>query len=426
MSKKQPQKQPRNNTNFLCGPILPGQRHLGPLKDRAQEVIDASARLEGRVAPATALVLGDHLRLINSYYSNLIEGHKTTIPEIVSALARAFTGGDERRYAQELCAAHVRTEKEMMARVHATPGSNVSDAAFLCDVHRTFYSHLPPEHLFTHGEGGFSAHLVQPGTLRDTPVSVGLNREPIGPAVADVRDAMDVFALAYDPGAFHGDERLIAMAAAHHRLTWLHPFRDGNGRVSRLYSGLFMARCHINTANLWSLSRGLSRAKNEYMVNLFSVDPAPRDDQPGETQQSELLADFCDFFLGICLDQIHFMDRLLRLEEIEQRIEWYVETRSRGRQAALHPKASRLLRALFMRGAIDRSEGPAICNASDSGYRRIVRQLEAAGLVTATTQRAPLQVALPPDALPYYFPELYEPSVIGREYAAQLTEGEPS
>lgn len=42
------------------------------------------------MAPETAAVLGNKLRLLNSYYSNLIEGHKTTIPDIESALQNRF------------------------------------------------------------------------------------------------------------------------------------------------------------------------------------------------------------------------------------------------------------------------------------------------------------------------------------------------
>ncbi len=56
----------------------------------AQEIIAASAGLEGKVARETAIVLGDQLRLINSYYSNLIEGLKTTIPDISMALQKKF------------------------------------------------------------------------------------------------------------------------------------------------------------------------------------------------------------------------------------------------------------------------------------------------------------------------------------------------
>ena len=57
---------------YNLSPVLPGKGNMGPLKDTAQEIITASAGLEGRVARETTIALGDRLRLINSYYSNLI------------------------------------------------------------------------------------------------------------------------------------------------------------------------------------------------------------------------------------------------------------------------------------------------------------------------------------------------------------------
>ncbi len=83
ISAKKPAKKNKNPAYYLT-PLLPGNSNIGPLKDMAQEIIATSAGLEGKVAKETALVLGDQLRLINSYYSNLIEGHKTTIPEFLS------------------------------------------------------------------------------------------------------------------------------------------------------------------------------------------------------------------------------------------------------------------------------------------------------------------------------------------------------
>lgn len=97
-------------------PPIPSTRR-GELKDMAQEVIMASSRLDGRIAEETAKALGDRLRFINSYYSNLIEGHKTSILEIEAALNKDYSADEQRRYAQELCAAHVQTERELMREV---------------------------------------------------------------------------------------------------------------------------------------------------------------------------------------------------------------------------------------------------------------------------------------------------------------------
>jgi len=81
MNNGEPAIKPAKKNKYALTPYLPGKNTIGPLRDMAQEIIASSARLEGKVALETAAVLGDNLRLINSYYSNLIEGHKTTIPD---------------------------------------------------------------------------------------------------------------------------------------------------------------------------------------------------------------------------------------------------------------------------------------------------------------------------------------------------------
>ncbi len=394
-------------------PYIPRPENRGPLKDMAQEIIAASARLEGRIAPQTAEVLGDKLRLINSYYSNLIEGHKTTIPAIESALHNTFDRDPEKKYAQELCAAHVQVEKQFMQVALSLPITNVCEPQFLRDLHADFYARLPPEHLFTHTGAGFTQVPVSPGQLRDVDVSVdGQSRH--GPRSRDLLGLLATFAQVYAPSHFHGDERLIAMAASHHRLTWLHPFRDGNGRVTRLFSGLYLAVSGINRGNLWSLSRGLSRRKKQYMFELWATD-APDENGVGYFNE-ELLVDFCDFFFEICLDQIRFMEGLVRLDQIEARIDWYVESRARQPQAPIHAQSAKLLRAVFMRGAVARGQAAEILNMSERSARRAVSGLLDQGLLQSTSHRAPLTIGLPLAVLPYYFPDLYDPSVIGEEY----------
>ncbi|MFW6055036.1 MAG: hypothetical protein ACOC9D_03940, partial [Thermodesulfobacteriota bacterium] len=69
-----------NTLDLSFSPALPARR-LGELKDLAQEVAVTSSGLEGQIADSTARALGDCLRYLNSYYSNLIEGHKTSILE---------------------------------------------------------------------------------------------------------------------------------------------------------------------------------------------------------------------------------------------------------------------------------------------------------------------------------------------------------
>lgn len=399
---------------YYLTPLLPKKGNIGPLKDMAQEIIAASAGLESKVAKETVIVLGDELRLINSYYSNLIEGHKTTIPDINMALKNKFSQDPEKKYAQELCAAHVETEKRFIEFVNTPQKLNICSQQFLSEIHAAFYANLPEEHLFTHTPKGFSKTPVNPGQIRDINVSVD-GRSLHGPRHQDLSALLKTFAQNYAPDQFHGDERLIAMAASHHRLTWLHPFRDGNGRVARLFSGLYLAKIGVNKSNLWSLSRGLSRNKKRYMFELWSTD-SPSEQNDVHYFDDDLLADFCEFFFKICLDQIRFMEDLLRLDQIESRIEWYVETRAKHDKKPLRSEAAKVLRAVFMRGAIPRGMAVEILNMSERSARRIVSALIEKGLLRSQSHRAPLTIGLPIEVLPYYFPDLYDPSVIGKEY----------
>jgi Fic family protein len=45
-------------------------------------------------------------------------------------------------------------------------------------------------------------------------------------------------------------ETILAAAAAHHRLLWIHPFADGNGRVARLMSHASLLEV-LDTGSVW-------------------------------------------------------------------------------------------------------------------------------------------------------------------------------
>jgi len=149
------------------------------------------------------------------------------------------------------------------------------------------------------------------------------------------------------------------------------------------------------------------------MLHLFAADSPSKD---GKGFDQEEFADFCSYFLEVCLDQIRFMTDLLGLERIESRIDWYVETRSRDRENPLKPEAARLLRDLFMRGELPRWEASKIMNMSERSARRIVSQILKEGLAESDSHRAPLRIGLPIRALPFYFPNLYDASVLGEGF----------
>ncbi len=60
-------------------PFIPAENALAKslLPDKAVRLVQLSARLSGQLAPLTLATLERHMAVINSYYSNLIEGHAT-------------------------------------------------------------------------------------------------------------------------------------------------------------------------------------------------------------------------------------------------------------------------------------------------------------------------------------------------------------
>ena len=409
----------------------PDLEYWGDLRDQAMDVIAASARLEGAVSTKTAEALGDHLRLMNSFHSNLIEGHKTFIPDIEKAMSKEFSGDNAATYAQELCAAHVRAEKEIMRAVLNQSDSNVSHPEFIQHVHQAFYSHLPDHHQYTHEETGFTTHPINAGVFRNHFIGVNRGTMPLGPTPEELPDTMKAFGRIFDPGNFRSEEKLLAAAVGHLKLAWIHPFSDGNGRTVRLYSGFFLARCGINRSNLWSLSRGFSHNKAEYMGSLFAGDPQPLDGNRERIEfQPENVAMFAKHFLDTCHDQIHFMGDMLSLRNVSNQIDAYVAHRS-AIDKTFRPETGRLLRAIFTNGEMTRPEAYGMLETgawSQKTAQRIVTGLLEDGLLRQKNSRSPLSVGLPPHALPIYFPKLYDVATVGadkmKEYMA--FKGKPS
>ena len=131
--------------------------------------------------------------------------------------------------------------------------------------------------------------------------------------------------------------KIMAMAAAHHRLNYIHPFPDGNGRVSRLMSHAMAHRAGIGAHGVWSVSRGLARGlqdRGEYKSMMDAAD-APRDnDFDGRGNLSHrALSEFILWFLRVCLDQVTFMTELFELGTLGNRLRSWADRDGRSTSA---------------------------------------------------------------------------------------------
>ena len=157
-------------------PLLPKERN-GRLSELTCEILKASGRLAGQVhSPHVLKRVADLVRGMNCYYSNLIEGHKTTPRDIERAMKRDFSHDQIQRDNQHLSLAHIAVEKLMEDRL-ADGSVDVYAPDFLCWLHREFYTRLPePLHWATTKSG--KRYQIKPGCLRDFMVDVGRHTPP--------------------------------------------------------------------------------------------------------------------------------------------------------------------------------------------------------------------------------------------------------
>src|SRR5262252_6069682 len=155
--------------------------------------------------------------------------------------------------------------------------------------------------------------------------------------------------------------RIVSMAAAHHRLNYIHPFPDGNGRVSRLMSHAMAHIAGIGAHGLWSISRGLARgleSRGEYKRMMDHADTPRQGDLDGRGNLSQrALTDFILWFLRLCLDQVTFMSSLFEIDMLARRLRIYVERSDKLKSEATHLLQEALIRGEFERGEISRITG---------------------------------------------------------------------
>ena len=199
--------------------------------------------------------------------------------------------------------------------------------------------------------------------------------------------------------------RIVAIAAAHHRVNFIHPFLDGNGRVSRLMSHAMAFNAGVGGRGLWSISRGLAlglRERGEYMRIVDYADSPRMGDRDGRGNLSETaLRDFCGWFLKVMLDQITFSAKLFELDGLERRYCRIVEDAVDDRLA---PK---LLSAVLRCGRLNHGQAKSVLNTSERTSSNTLKALMTGGILTSDSPKTPVRLAVPLDYRERLFPDLF-------------------
>jgi Fic family protein len=386
----------------LMEPLMPEQGNRR-LEDLAVELVAKASALASQLRPIVNNAVGDLVHSMNCYYSNLIEGHNTHPRDINRALAGNYSQDSKKKCLQLEARAHIEVQRAIDLDSRSV---NIVSMDYMTWIHREFCSKLPEELLWVENPDTSDRTLVIPGELRSRNVCVGKH---VPPDSNSVKRFLDRFAEVYNPDHLSKLRQVIAVAASHHRLLWIHPFLDGNGRVTRLVSHAYLKQIGIGTS-LWSVSRGLARRASEYKDLLMAADQPRWNDLDGRGNLTAAgLQRFCEFFLEVCIDQVEFMTSLLAPSELLHRIALYVEVEvSAGR---LRKGSFPLLQEALLVGEFDRGRAAFLTGYQERQARTILHNLVKAGLLVSDGPKKPVRLGFPVNVVERWFPNLYPTAI---------------
>ena len=381
-----------------------GSRNRAGLTDLALELAQRSAGFRRSLPTSLLSSLATLVRAMNCYYSNLIEGHDTHPVDIERAMQGQYNGDTKKRDLQLEARAHV-TVQQWIDEGGLQGRAVTADA--IREIHRRFCSELPEDLLWVENPDTNALTQVVPGELRTHDVRVGDHIAISAPAVPRF---LSRFEEVYS--RLGKTETILAAGAAHHRLAWIHPFFDGNGRVARLMSHATLLDT-LDTGAVWSVARGLARNVAVYKGHLAACDQTRRNDLDGRGNLSEeALADFTRFYLTTCLDQVTFMEGLMQPDSLRTRILLWTEEEIRLDR--LPQKSGAILEALLYRGEIPRGDAAGIVGTGERQARRVVSALSDRGVLVSESTRAALRLAFPAALASRWMPGLFPEQAAGQ------------
>jgi Fic family protein len=353
-------------------PLYPEERVLQLLLERSAELVAECQRLRGQAGNSVIQALGPRLRAMNSYYTNKIEGQQTRPADIERAVRQDFDADAELARKQRLAIAHMDVEQQLEQTASALSPRDLFTPRFVAEIHGLLYGKLPEGDRFTD-----DGKPIVPGQYRRDDVTAGRH---LAPSWKNVEGLVEGWAARYR--ALVGTEALVVGATcSHHRLAWVHPFIDGNGRVARLHTHLVFHSMGLSQG-LWSPMRGLARTREQYYARLNNADLPRRNDLDGRgpLSQEELVA-FARYFLDVCLDQVRFMRERLGFETLKERLRallshlqqspWQIGSE----KSVVKTEALEALHYVAVAGPIERSRFVAMTGLGERTGRRVLTSL---------------------------------------------------
>ena len=232
--------------------------------------------------------------MLESLGSARIEGNHTTLADLIESRLEGQhpDGTDQLREMENI-------ERAMgYIDEHFLPGSALTET-FIRELHTLTVSDLQRE--------GDST----PGAYRRVSVSIA-GSDHLPPDFFQVPNYMTElvdFINRGDPPKYD----LIKVALAHHRFGWIHPFRNGNGRVVRLVTYLLLIKYHFNVrtgGRVLNPTAVFCNDRDQYYQMLALADS-------GTVEGMEA---WCVYVLQGILDELRKVDQLAEFSYLQEKI----------------------------------------------------------------------------------------------------------
>lgn len=386
-------------TNIIqMEPLIPEAKELGALLELASELRQKSYKLAANPLPGLNKRLTVLLRAMNSYYTNKIEGQHTLPADIEHALNNQYSSDRDVAHKQRIAKAHLLTESWAEAHISGKSWRDTFSTELLCNIHHHLYNNMAAEDRVTE-----SGEPVNEGELRTQNVTVGMHMPP---AHQQLTVFLERWHSAYT-ALPDGDMALVGLACSHQRLAWIHPFNDGNGRVSRLHTHIALYSMGL-TNGFWSPMRGLARTHQQYYDFLHNADTLRQGDYDGRGALSQSgLIDWVKYFLTICIDQVTFMENMLNLKDFKDRLETLLIVEEKKGVSGIKLAALLPLHYIAVTGAIERGEFKTMCGLPERSAERLIKALLDYKLLLSDTPKGKVYMGVPLQSLQFLFPNLW-------------------
>jgi Fic family protein len=301
------------------------------------------------------------------------------------------------------------TQAALEARWGGWSCQKIWSAQMVRDIHQDLFARLPAADLVLS-----TGQAMVPGALRKRVAGVAMHAAP---APAEAGALLARWGAVYG-GVRRGELQLVAVAASHHRLAWIHPFPDGNGRVARLHTHLALGALGL-TQGLWSPLRGFARGDQAYRAQLAAADAPYAHEADGSAQRSgQALAAWVAYVLALCQDEVALMSGLLDLSAMKDRIAACLAYEENVVRQGVRSASMRALHYLLLTSlAMERSDFKALLGLGERLATAQVTALLKSGLLATDSPHGKLRFGVPQHALRFYFPGLWPDAEAGRDTA---------